>query len=401
MAELGLDAFRFSISWSRVFPDGRGPVNRRGLDHYRRVVDALLARGIAPVVNLFHWDLPQALEDIGGWVSRDTAERFAEYAATVHDALAPDVRLWITMNEPWVAAWLGYAEGVHAPGRRDVRAALAASHHLLLAHGLAVRAMDEPEVGIVLNLEPHRPARAHPDDERAARLGGQHMNEQFLGPVFGHGYPDELMAHYGDVRDADLVHEGDLETIAQPLGFLDINYYRPQTVTADPETPGVTEPVVGSLGFWYVITSGTPVTAMNWPIDPSGLTELLSWVGTRYAPARILITENGAAFDEAPGPTGVIEDLDRVAYLSGHLEAVRAAIAAGSPVEGYLVWSLLDNFEWAYGYSKTFGIVHVDLATQRRTPKASARWYAEVVRTHGRGISLGTTRGGEGGRDAG
>jgi beta-glucosidase len=328
------------------------------------------------------------LQDSGGWTTRDTAERFAEYAAIVHDALAGDVSRWITLNEPWVAAWLGYGEAIHAPGHHDVREALAATHHLLLAHGLAVEAMDEPEVGIALNLEPHRPASAHPDDERVAALAGAHMNDQFLGPLFGRGYPEALAAHYADVRDDDLVRDGDLERIATPIAFLGVNYYRPQIVTADPSTPGVTGPVVGELDAYSVVPSGTPVTSMGWPIDPTGLAELLAWLGRTYAPARILITENGAAFDDAPGPSGVVKDLERIAYLDGHLREVRAAIDARAPVEGFLAWSFLDNFEWAEGYRKRFGLVHVDFATQRRTPKASARWFANVVRTNGRTVTV-------------
>ena len=389
MASLGLRAYRFSVAWPRIQPEGRGAPNERGLDHYRQLVDALNERGIAPVLTLYHWDLPEALQDAGGWPARETAERFAEYAAIVHDALAGRVARWITLNEPWVAAWLGYAEGVHAPGHRDVGEALAATHHLLLAHGLAVEAMGEPEVGIALNLEPHRPATANEDDERAAELARQHMDDQFLGPLFGRGYPEELMRHYASASDFAFVRDGDLERIARPLAFLGLNFYRPQLVTAVPSTPGVTGPVVWDLGAWYVVPSGTPVTAMRWPIYPTGLSELLAWLHRTYAPARILVTENGAAFDEAPGPSGVVEDLDRIAYLDGHLRELRAAIDTGAPVEGYFVWSLMDNFEWAAGYAKRFGLVHVDLDTQVRTPKASARWFTEVVRSHGRTLTVG------------
>jgi beta-glucosidase len=388
MAELGLRAYRFSVSWPRIQPEGRGAPNERGLDHYRRLVGALNERGIAPVATLFHWDLPQALQDGGGWAVRETAQRFAEYAAIVHDALTGEVSRWITLNEPWVAAWLGYGEGIHAPGHRDVGEALAATHHLLLAHGLAVEAMAEPEVGIALNLEPHRPARDTAEDRRAAALAGQHMNDQFLGPVFGRGYPEELTAHYRSVSDLSFVRDGDLDRIAAPIAFLGVNYYRPQIVTADPSAPGVIGPVVGALGAHSVVPSGTPVTAMGWPIDPSGLSELLAWIGGTYRAPRILITENGAAFGDVPGEAGIVDDVDRIAYLDAHLGEVRRAITAGSPVEGYLVWSFLDNFEWAHGYSKRFGLVHVDHPTQRRTPKASARWFAEVVRSHGRVVSV-------------
>jgi beta-glucosidase len=306
----------------------------------------------------------------------------------VHDALAGDVPRWITLNEPWVAAWLGYGEGIHAPGHRDVGEALAATHHLLLAHGLAVEAMAEPQVGIALNLEPHRPARDTAEDRRAAVLTAQHMNDQFLGPVFGQGYPEELTAHYLSVSDMSFVRDGDLERIAHPIAFLGVNYYRPQIVTADPSTPGAIGPVVGELGARSVVPSGTPVTAMGWPIDPSGLSELLAWIGETYGAPQILITENGAAFDDVPGEAGTVDDVDRIAYLDAHLGEVRRAISAGSPVEGYLVWSFLDNFEWAQGYSKRFGLVHVDYPTQRRTPKASAGWFSDVVRSNGRTVSV-------------
>ena len=392
MAELGLGAYRFSISWPRIQPEGEGPANQRGLDHYRRLVDTLNDRGIAPIATLFHWDLPQPLQDEGGWARRATAERFAEYGAIVHDALADGVRLWITLNEPWVAAWLGYGEGIHAPGLRDPALALAASHHQLLAHGLAVLALGGgPDVGIALNLEPHRAASADPADVRAARLGEQHMNGQFLDPLFGRGYPAELMAHYRERGiDPGVVRDGDLEAIAGPPGFLGINYYRPQTVSGDPAAPGVTGKLPGGLDAWSVVPPGTPVTAMGWPIDPSGLVEILAHVQERYAPARILITENGAAFD-APelGATGEVADADRIAYLRDHLEAVLAALDAGSPIEGYLAWSLLDNFEWAEGYAKRFGIVHVERSTQARTPKASARWFGGVARSRGSALRPG------------
>jgi beta-glucosidase len=380
MADLGIGAYRFSVAWTRIQPEGRGPANPRGLDHYRAVVAALNERGIVPIVTLFHWDLPQALQDEGGWTNRSTAERFVEYAQIVRGALAGEVGLWITLNEPWVAAWLGYGEGVHAPGIRDVASALAATHHQLLAHGLAVQALaGDADVGIALNLEPHRPATADARDAGAARLAGIHMNEQFLGPLFGAGYPGELVEHYRDVSDYAFVRDGDLRTIAAPLGFLGVNYYRPQFVTADPAGPGIHGSVPGALDAWSVVPPGMPVTAMDWPIDPSGLGEVLGWVAERYGPARIIVTENGAAFDDRPSPDGAIEDGDRIRYLSTHLDALADAIGAGAPVEGYVVWSLLDNFEWAQGYAKRFGIVAVDPATLARTPKASARWYAGTI----------------------
>ena len=379
MVELGLGAYRFSVAWPRIQPEGSGPPNPKGLDHYRRLVDELNRSGVEPVLTLFHWDLPQALEDAGGWPNRDTAERFAEYATIVHSALAGEVRLWITLNEPWVAAWLGYGTGIHAPGKTDDALALAATHHQLLAHGLARDAMGSG-VGITLNLEPHHPVTDDPEDVRVARLADLHMNALFLDPLFGRGYPPELVEHYGEVFDRGLVREGDLETIGGSLEFLGVNYYRPQLIAAEPGRG--TEPVEapGSLGAWAVIPPGTPVTAMGWPIVPSGMTELLLGLHRDYRPARMFVTENGAAFDDLVGPGGRVDDGDRVDYLRSHVAAVGEAIEAGVPLAGYLAWSLLDNFEWAQGYDKRFGIVRVDFDTQVRTPKASARWFADHIK---------------------
>jgi beta-glucosidase len=386
MAELGIGAYRFSVAWPRIQPTGRGPVNGRGLDYYHRLVDALNRRGITPVATLYHWDLPQALEDHGGWESRDTASRFAEYAAAVHESLAGEVATWITLNEPWVAAWLGYGSGVHAPGRRDDAAALAATHHLLLAHGYAIDAMGSGgEVGITLNLQPVHAATDDPEDERAAHLANLHTNALFLDPLFGRGYPSELLGRYGETIDLSFVRDGDLEVIARPIDFLGVNYYRPHTVAAAPGGHDGAIELPGSLGAWGVRPAGYELTAMGWSIEPEALTELLVHLYREYAPRRILITENGAAFDDEPNSGGAVHDGARIAYLRDHLDAARAAIAVGVPLEGYFVWSLLDNFEWAEGYGKRFGLVYVDFETQRRTPKDSARWYEDV--TTGAGIS--------------
>ncbi len=382
MADLGIQAYRFSIAWPRIQPDGRGPANRRGLDHYRHLVDALNSAGVRPVVTLYHWDLPQALEEAGGWPNRDTASRFAEHAEIVHDALAGEVSYWITLNEPWVAAWLGYSAGIHAPGRTDDAAALAATHHQLLGHGLALDAMRD-NAGIALNLEPHEPVSDDADDERAARLAGLQMNQLFLDPLFGRGYPRELMEHYGRFVDLEFIRDGDLDVIAAPLAFLGVNYYRRQTIAADASRGARPIEVPGSLGAWAVLPADADVTAMEWPIDASGLSELLAWVHAEYEPARMLVTENGAAFDEAPDANGEVRDQRRIAYLHDHIAAAHEAVSAGVPLEGYLVWSLLDNFEWVEGYGKRFGLVYVDFATQRRLPKASARWYAEVIDRNG------------------
>lgn len=381
MAGLGVGAYRFSVAWPRIQPEGRGAANQPGLDYYRRLVDALNRRGIAPLPTLYHWDLPQALEDEGGWGNRDTAERFAEYAAIVHGALAGGVPFWITLNEPWVAAWLGYGTGIHAPGRTDDALALAASHHLLLAHGLARDAIgDDAEVGIALNLQPARPATEDPRDVGAARLADLHMNRLFLDPLFGRGYPGQLIEHYRPVSDIGFVRDGDLEVIARPLDFLGVNYYRRHTVTAEaPPEPGADE-LPGSLGAWSVVRPGVEVTSMGWPVEPEGLADLLIGLHADYRPARIIVTENGAVFDDDPGPDGVVHDARRISFLLGHVKAANTALAAGVPLAGFLVWSLLDNFEWAEGYSKRFGLVHVDFTTQTRTPKESARWYGRLMR---------------------
>jgi beta-glucosidase len=390
MADLGVGAYRFSVAWPRIQPEGRGAPNQPGLDHYRRLVDSLNARGITPMATLYHWDLPQALEDEGGWGNRDTALRFTEYAAIVHRSLAGTVPSWITLNEPWVAAWLGYGTGIHAPGRTDDGLALAASHHLLLAHGLARDAMGPAaDVGIALNLQPARPATEDPGDVGAARLADLHMNRLFLDPLFGRGYPAELVEHYRPVSDMRFVHDGDLEIIAGPLGFLGVNYYRGHTVTAEARSQPDADELPGSLGAWSFPPPGVELTAMGWPVEPRALANLLIELHRDYGPARIVVTENGAAFDDELAPDGVVHDARRIAYLRDHIAAARAALEAGVPLAGFVVWSLLDNFEWAEGYSRRFGLVHVDFASQARTPKASAAWYAEVIRRRGVPAGLG------------
>ncbi|MGH2636917.1 MAG: GH1 family beta-glucosidase [Actinomycetota bacterium] len=380
MADLGIGAYRFSVSWPRIQPEGRGAANRAGLDYYRRLVDSLNRHGILPMLTLYHWDLPQALEDRGGWTSRDTASRFADYADLVAGALVGEVSHWITINEPWVAAWLGYGAGVHAPGRTDDIAALAATHHLLLAHGLALEALGRAgEVGITLNLQPARPASDDEEDVRAARRVDLHTNALFLDPLYGRGYPKELVEHYAELSDMAFVRDGDLETIARPTDFLGVNYYRPYTVSADARPGFRAIEMPGSLGAWNLVPDDVEVTTMGWPIEPDGLTELLVRLHRDYAPSRMIITENGASFDDDLGSNGGVHDRRRVSYLHDHLVAAHAAIEQGVPLSGYFVWSLLDNFEWAEGYAKRFGIVHVDYETLRRTPKDSARWYGEVA----------------------
>lgn len=382
MASMGIGAYRFSVSWPRIQPDGRGPANPRGIDHYRRVVDALRRHDIVPTLTLYHWDLPQALEDAGGWPVRDTAERFADYAATVARSLGDTVPMWITINEPMVAAWLGYEQGVHAPGRTDEDAALAATHHLLLAHGLAteaIRAETTGEVGIALNLYPCRPARDDTDDERAAALADDQLNRLYLDPVFGHTYPASVMDRYAPAFDLGLVRHGDLSTISAPIDFLGVNYYTVHTVTADTAATDRGSELPRSMGVRSITPAGVEVTAMGWPIQPDGLTEMLTRVHREYGSPRLYVTENGAAFDDDATSDGGFHDDRRIDYLERHVAAAHDAVVAGVPLAGYFVWSLLDNFEWSEGYAKRFGLVHVDFETQERTPKDSARWYGGLI----------------------
>ncbi|MGH3736694.1 MAG: GH1 family beta-glucosidase [Micromonosporaceae bacterium] len=377
MAELGLRAYRFSVSWPRVVPSGSGRVNPRGLDFYDRLVNALCARGIAPMATLYHWDLPQALEDAGGWTSRETAERFAEYAAAVHDRIGDRVRHWTTLNEPWCSAFLGYAAGIHAPGRTDPGAAYAATHHLLLAHGLgtqALRAAGATEVSLVVN-----PAPVYGPGELVRRIGGLH-NRLFLDPVLRGRYPADVLATANRFTDLGFIRDGDLATIAQPLDALGVNYYQPIVLAQDDGAPA-NPAYPGSEGIRFLAPDG-PRTAMDWAIQPSGLTALLEQIAAEYPGVPLLVTENGAAFDDRLD-SGRVTDPDRVHFLDGHLRAAHAALERGVDLRGYLVWSLLDNFEWSWGYDKRFGLVYVDYPTQRRVPKDSARWYADVIRRNG------------------
>ncbi|MDP9368612.1 MAG: GH1 family beta-glucosidase [Chloroflexota bacterium] len=372
MRELGLAAYRFSVAWPRVLPDGRGQVNDGGLDFYDRLVDGLLEVGIAPWVTLYHWDLPQPLEDAGGWPNRETADAFVNFADVVSRRLGDRVNRWITLNEPWVSAFLGYQMGVHAPGRTDLDDALAASHTLLLAHGRAVPAIrannEDASVGITLNLSPTYPASPEPADAAAARRYDGYLNRWFLDPIFGCGYPADMLDTYGAL--APRVEAGDLETIAVPIDFLGVNYYFPTYLAASDDGP---------LGFVQAPPEGER-TAMGWPVAASGLEELLVRLNREYPTLPLFITENGAAYKD-PAPTGDrVPDPARIRYLADHLAAAGHVIAAGVPLRGYFVWSLLDNFEWAFGYDRRFGITHVDFTTQQRTIKDSGRWYARTVR---------------------
>jgi beta-glucosidase len=369
MGELGLNAFRFSIAWPRILPSGRGAVNQRGLDFYDRLVDELLAAGIEPFVTLYHWDLPAALEDAGGWPQRDTAFAFAEYAQVVAGRLGDRVSHWITHNEPWVAAWLGYGLGEHAPGHASRTEAIDAAHHLLLSHGLAAEILrhevPDASVGITLNLTHTYPASGRPEDVAAAREADGDMNRWFLDPLFRGEYPADVLEHY---EHAPPVRDDDLRTIAAPLDFLGVNYYRREVVARSADG-----------GRRAVHNPDSAYTEMGWEVSPGGLHDLLLRLHTDYAARAVYVTENGAAFGDARGHDGSVRDPERRDYIAAHLEVARKAIAAGVPLEGYFVWSLLDNFEWAHGYGKRFGIVYVDYPTLERVPKSSYHWYRDFI----------------------
>ena len=376
MQRLGLRAYRFSIAWPRVIPDGRGAVNLRGLDFYDRLVDGLLDAGIEPFPTLFHWDLPQPLEDAGGWPARATATAFADYAELVGRRLGDRVRRFITHNEPWCVATLGYERGLHAPGRTDPAAALAAGHHLLLSHGWAAERLRSlgAEVGITLNLVPAAPATEHPADREACIAFDGELNRWFLDPLFGRGYPaDVLLAHARAGRATEWLEPADLATIAAPLDFLGVNYYS-RALVRRPDGAGVHS---------VVELPDVERTHMGWEVYPDGLCELLERVQRDYAPPRLYVTENGASYATGPDADGRVRDQERLAFLREHLRAARRALNRGVALAGYFVWSLLDNFEWDRGYAQRFGITWVDYATQTRTPKDSALWYARVIETNG------------------
>ena len=396
MHQLGVGSYRFSVAWTRIQPAGKGPANQAGLAFYRRLIDGLLERDIEPTLTLYHWDLPQALEDQGGWVSRDTAERFAEYVDIVAHALGDGVTRWITLNEPWCSAWLGYGSGRHAPGVHDLGRAAAANHHLLLAHGLAVpilrAAGPKTEVGITLNLGVFRPGTDHEEDVAAAQRADGNLNRLFLEPVFHARYPEDMLDHYaGFAPGFSVVRDGDLTTISTPLDFLGINYYFPGTVmdstrASEARAAGYLVPLSEQFPDLRVLsleTPGSETTSMGWEVDASGLAELLIRIKEEYTSLPIYITENGAAFDDYVDPNGHVLDHERIDYLRDHMTAVHDALNAGVNVQGYFVWSLLDNFEWSCGYSRRFGIVWVDLPTGDRLPKASFHWYATVIAENG------------------
>jgi beta-glucosidase len=395
MADLGLQTYRFSTSWSRVRPDG-GQVNKQGLAFYSKLVDQLLEKNIMPWLTLYHWDLPQTLEEKGGWANRDTAYHFAEYAATVHDVLGDRVQAWTTLNEPWCASFLSYIGGEHAPGRQEVPAGLAAAHHLLLGHGLVVQELRRRnpalQLGITLNLtvaDPVDPSNVG-DLDAARRIDGQ-FNRFFLDPIFRGEYPKDVLADVAGNGFETVVHAGDLDIISAPIDALGVNYYHGDFVSA---TPGAHEtstaapsarpkrsPFPAADGvYWH--SRGLPLTAMDWEVQPEGLTRLLHRVHDEYSGAAgvsLSVTENGAAYDDVVDEDGSVDDAARRDFLTAHLDAILDAVDGGVPVTGYFYWSLLDNFEWAWGYDKRFGIVRVDYETQARTPKTSAIEYARII----------------------
>jgi beta-glucosidase len=384
IAGLGVNAYRFSLAWPRLFPTGRAPLERRGLDHYDRLIDALLERGVEPIVTLYHWDLPQSLEDEGGWRSRDTVARFAEYAAACFEAYSDRVRWWLTINEPWIVGLLGYLHGLHAPGYKgDVLGEVTVFHHLLLAHGRAVREYrrggHDGRIGFAPNLSPHYPASEDPADLDVTDASDGYVNRWFLDPVFRGSYPDDMRRRYEDVvGPLEFIRDGDLETIAQPVDVLGVNYYAPRVMQAVPgDTPWpwrvvVPEGVRTTAGF----TEGVARTEAGTPIVPAGLTDLLVRLREDYGDVPILITENGAVFPEP------VHDERRVRFIHDHLAALHDALEQGVPVVGYCHWSLLDNFEWALGYAQRFGLVHVDYETLERTVKDSGRYYARIARAN-------------------
>ncbi len=389
VAGLGVGYYRFSLAWPRVLPTGAGAVEPRGLAYYDRLVDGLLARGVQPMATLYHWDLPQPLEDAGGWLVRETAERFADYAAVAHERLGDRVQVWATHNEPWCAAYLGYGSGRHAPGRKEGGDAHRAAHHLLLGHGLAAARLHQAgadTVGIVLNLTPVWAER--PEASEVADGVDAIRNRVWLGPLVDGAYDDRLLKLAPVLADPGVVRDGDLDLVRGSADWLGVNYYTPSRVAlddGDTATGGQaatggdagTDEFPGVEGFRFVPRE--PLTAIGWEVEPAGLEELLVDTARRTG-LPLVVTENGAAYDDsARAADGSVADGDRIAYLRDHVEAVRRARGQGADVRAYVLWTLLDNFEWAEGYTKTFGLVHVDRQTLARTPKQSYRWFADLV----------------------
>ena len=390
MKELGITSYRFSLAWPRILPEGKGKVNQAGIDFYDRLIDELLTAGIHPLITLYHWDLPAALP--GGWLERSTIEAFAAYTSVAARAFGDRVKQWITINEPFCVSFLSYKYGRHAPGMRDPYKALVAAHHVLLAHGLAVPVLHtevpEARVGITLNEGPFYPATSSLEDLDAARHADGELNRWFLDPVYGRQYPADMLRDYvraGVLRsiEPDFIHQGDMEKIAVPTDFLGLNYYTRRIINTAALHDDFPEKIHASP------TPDENHTEMVWEIFPFGLYETICRAYFTYKPKEIFITENGASYSDAPDNHGRIRDGRRITYLQSHIEAVGRAIRAGVPVKGYYLWSLLDNFEWAFGYAQRFGIIYVDYTTCKRYPKDSAYWYGEVVRGNGLEIAGG------------
>jgi len=384
MKDLGYKAYRFSLSWPRILPDGRGKVNQSGIDFYDRLIDELLAADIHPLITLYHWDLPIALP--GGWLERSTPEAFMEYTAVAARAFGDRVKQWVTINEPFCASFLSYKYGRHAPGIRDPYKALLAAHHLLLAHGLAISVLrsevPDASTGITLNEGPFYPSTRSWNDLEAARHADGELNRWFLDPVYGRLYPADMLSDYVKTgvltsTDPDFIHDGDMEKIAVPTDFLGLNYYTRGIVNTRDHTGNFPENV-NPAPF-----ADPQHTEMGWEIFPYGLYETICRAYFTYRPPEIIITENGASYSDAPDIKGRVRDVRRIEYLQSHIEEIGRAIESGVPVSGYYVWSLLDNFEWAFGYAQRFGLVYVDYATLKRYPKDSAYWYGNVSRQNG------------------
>jgi len=378
MKKIGLKAYRFSISWPRVIPEGKGKVNEAGLDFYDRLVDKLLEADIEPFVTLYHWDLPQALQDKGGWKNRDIVGYFADYAALVAHRIGDRVHYWITHNEPWVVSFLGHAFGTHAPGIMDFSIALQVSHHLLLSHGEAVQVLkaignEKNNVGITFNLSPVFPASQKEEDIKAAKRGDGFLNRWFLDPVFKGAYPSDMWSYYQD--DVPQISPGDMSIISRKIDFLGVNYYSRWVVKDDSRKR--------ILKLSFLKPDQAEYTDMDWEVYPQGIYEVLKKVQNDYSPRAIYITENGVAFLDKLDKEAKVKDDQRISYLKEHISFVHKAIEEGIKLKGYFVWSLMDNFEWTYGYSKRFGLIYVDYPTQKRIFKESAYWYKKIIENNG------------------
>ena len=390
MADLGLQTYRFSISWPRVLPDGVGKVNEAGLDFYRRLVDELLANDINPAVTLYHWDLPQVLEDQGGWLNRETSSHFAEYARVVGEALGDRLESIITLNEPWVSSFIGYTTGHHAPGKQDLGDGVIAAHHLLLGHGLAVESLrsttNSCDLGITVNLSVAVPASTSELDVKVASRHDDQLDRWFLDPILKGSYPESLLEEYVGIVGDDFIHADDMATISADIDFLGVNYYTRNILAARDEAhePWTRKTTLSEFGDFNDVTPHeTPRTTKDWPIDPDGLHDLLVWITESYGKIPLYVTENGAAFIDYVDQSGAVHDSQRVDYLRDHFAAAHRALASGVDLRGYFVWSLFDNFEWADGYSQRFGLVFIDYHTQERILKDSARWYKSVISANG------------------